>query len=105
MISASLAYAAGYDFAKSATSKTKGETDDHSGTSRVSEADQSIVESTTNSGKSAIRSERVESPRGHILLVIGDAAEVIDTVYPLMRLQEAGYQVVVAKQFIDGCVV
>lgn len=48
------------------------------------------------SGKSVIRSETVESPRGKILLVIGDAAEVIDTVYPLMRLQEAGYQVVVA---------
>ena len=48
------------------------------------------------SGKSVIQSETVESPRGKILLVIGDAAEVIDTVYPLMRLQEAGYQVVVA---------
>ncbi|MBP88035.1 MAG: peptidase [Planctomycetaceae bacterium] len=33
---------------------------------------------------------------GKVLLVIGDAAEVIDTVYPLMRMQEAGYQVVVA---------
>jgi protease I len=48
------------------------------------------------SGKSVIRSEVIESPRGQVLLVIGDAAEVIDTVYPLMRLQEAGYQVVVA---------
>jgi protease I len=28
-----------------------------------------------------------------ILLVIGDAAEVLDTFYPLFRLQEAGYQV------------
>ena len=31
-----------------------------------------------------------------ILLVIGDAAEVLDTYYPLHRLQEAGYQVDVA---------
>jgi protease I len=48
------------------------------------------------SGKSVIQSETVESPSGKVLLVVGDAAEVIDTVYPLMRLQEAGYQVVVA---------
>ena len=33
---------------------------------------------------------------GKILLVIGDAAEVLDTMYPLFRLREAGYQVVVA---------
>ncbi len=33
---------------------------------------------------------------GKILLVIGDAAEATDTLYPWMRLQEAGYQVVVA---------
>ena len=31
-----------------------------------------------------------------ILLVIGDAAEVLDTMYPLFRLREAGWQVVVA---------
>jgi protease I len=31
-----------------------------------------------------------------ILLVIGDAAEVLDTFYPLHRLQEAGYTVHVA---------
>jgi protease I len=31
-----------------------------------------------------------------ILLVIGDAAEVLDTFYPLHRLQEEGYQVDVA---------
>jgi protease I len=31
-----------------------------------------------------------------ILLIIGDAAEVLDTMYPLFRLREAGYQVVVA---------
>jgi protease I len=31
-----------------------------------------------------------------ILLVIGDAAEVLDTMYPLHRLREDGYQVVVA---------
>jgi protease I len=48
------------------------------------------------SGKSAIKSETIESPQGKVLLVIGDAAEVIDTVYPLMRLQEAGYRVVLA---------
>jgi protease I len=31
-----------------------------------------------------------------VLLVIGDAAEVLDTMYPLFRLREDGYQVVVA---------
>jgi len=31
-----------------------------------------------------------------VLLVIGDAAEVLDTMYPLFRLREEGYQVVVA---------
>ena len=31
-----------------------------------------------------------------ILLVIGDAAEVLDTFYPLFRLKEEGYQVLVA---------
>lgn len=32
----------------------------------------------------------------NILLVIGDAAEVLDTMYPLHRLREAGYRVDVA---------
>ena len=31
-----------------------------------------------------------------ILLAIGDAAEVLDTMYPLFRLREAGFQVLVA---------
>src|SRR5258708_19981374 len=31
-----------------------------------------------------------------ILLVIGDAVEQLDTMYPFFRIQEAGYQVVVA---------
>src|SRR5215813_512531 len=31
-----------------------------------------------------------------VLLVIGDAAEVLDTMYPLHRVREDGYQVVVA---------
>jgi protease I len=31
-----------------------------------------------------------------VLLVIGDAAEVFDTLYPLYRIREDGYQVVVA---------
>jgi protease I len=31
-----------------------------------------------------------------ILLIIGDAAEVLDTMYPLFRLREEGYEVVVA---------
>ena len=31
-----------------------------------------------------------------VLLVIGDAAEVFDTLYPLHRVREDGYQVVVA---------
>jgi protease I len=48
------------------------------------------------SGKSVIRSETADSSAGKILLVIGDAAEVTDTLYPWMRIQEAGYQVVVA---------
>lgn len=33
---------------------------------------------------------------GKVLLVIGDAAEVLDTFYPLFRVQEDGHQVVVA---------
>jgi len=37
-----------------------------------------------------------------ILLVIGDAAEVTDTLYPWMRLQEAGYQVLVAAPEVRG---
>ena len=35
-------------------------------------------------------------PRGKVLLVIGDAAEATDTLYPWMRLMEAGYDCVVA---------
>jgi len=35
-------------------------------------------------------------PRGRVLLVIGDAAEATDTLYPWMRLMEAGYECVVA---------
>ena len=49
-----------------------------------------------SSGKSVIQSETLASPLGKILLVIGDAAEVVDTIYPLMRLQESGYAVAVA---------
>src|ERR1043166_7668555 len=33
---------------------------------------------------------------GKVLLVIGDAAEVLDTMYPLFRIREEGYQAVVA---------
>ena len=43
-----------------------------------------------------IRTETADSLAGKILLVIGDDAEVTDTLYPWMRIQEAGYQVVVA---------
>jgi protease I len=45
---------------------------------------------------SVIRGPERESIRGKILLVIGDATEVIDTLYPWMRLQEDDYQVVLA---------
>jgi len=38
----------------------------------------------------------LESAMAKILLVIGDAAEVLDTFYPLHRLQEAGFAVDVA---------
>ncbi len=34
-------------------------------------------------------------PRGKVLLAIGDAAEATDTLYPWMRLMEAGYECVV----------
>ncbi|WP_020472102.1 DJ-1/PfpI family protein [Zavarzinella formosa] len=34
--------------------------------------------------------------KGNVLLIIGDAAEVLDTFYPLHRLQEEGYTVHVA---------
>ena len=43
-----------------------------------------------------IQSEQQESMRGKILLVIGDATEIVDTLYPWMRLQEDHYQVVLA---------
>ena len=45
---------------------------------------------------STIRSSAPETSQGKVLLVIGDATEVIDTLYPWMRLQEASYQVVLA---------
>jgi len=35
-------------------------------------------------------------PRGKILMPVGDATEVVDTLYPFFRLQEEGYEVVVA---------
>ncbi len=34
--------------------------------------------------------------RGKVLLVIGDASETIDTLYPYFRVQEDGFQIVVA---------
>ena len=35
-------------------------------------------------------------PKGKILMPVGDATEVVDTLYPFFRLQEEGYEVVVA---------
>lgn len=35
-------------------------------------------------------------PRGKILMPVGDATEVVDTLYPFFRLQEEGYEAVVA---------
>src|SRR3990170_1723369 len=44
--------------------------------------------------------ERTPTPQeGHVskvLLIIGDAAEVFDTLYPLYRVREEGYECVVA---------
>src|SRR5262249_23946030 len=40
--------------------------------------------------------EPIIPPMHKVLLVIGDAAEVFDTMYPLHRIREDGYQVVVA---------
>ena len=37
------------------------------------------------------------------LLVIGDAAEVLDTFYPLFRLKEEGWQVDVAGMPVPCC--
>ena len=37
-----------------------------------------------------------EAPAPKVLLVIGDATEVTDTKYPMMRLEEAGYKVIIA---------
>ena len=45
---------------------------------------------------SVVRSDQQESTRGKILLVIGDATEIVDTLYPWMRLQEDNYEVVLA---------
>lgn len=46
--------------------------------------------------RTAVRTTVTGGDREKILLVIGDAAEVTDTLYPWMRIQEAGYEVVVA---------
>jgi len=46
--------------------------------------------------RTAVRATTESHSAAKILLVIGDAAEVLDTLYPWMRVQEAGYQVVVA---------
>jgi protease I len=37
-----------------------------------------------------------ENPMKRVLLVIGDAVELLDTMYPYFRIQEDGHQVVVA---------
>src|SRR5690606_6445551 len=37
-----------------------------------------------------------EEPMPKILMPLGDATEALDTFYPFFRLQEAGYEVVVA---------
>jgi len=46
--------------------------------------------------RTAVRTKQQDSATEKIILAIGDAAEVTDTMYPWMRIQEAGYQVVVA---------
>lgn len=46
--------------------------------------------------RTAVRTTVTNESAEKILLVIGDAAEITDTLYPWMRIQEAGYQVVVA---------
>jgi len=62
----------------------------------------SPVSAKHNGGKKMTREGHLKqtndgsSEKQKILLVIGDAAEVTDTLYPWMRLQEAGYQAVVA---------
>jgi protease I len=38
----------------------------------------------------------LEEPMKKVLLVIGDAVELLDTMYPYFRIQEAGHEVVVA---------
>jgi len=35
-------------------------------------------------------------PRHRVLIIVGDAAETVDTLYPFYRLQEAGFEPVVA---------
>ena len=39
---------------------------------------------------------RNTASKGKILMPVGDATEVVDTLYPFFRLQEEGYEVVVA---------
>jgi len=36
-----------------------------------------------------------DSPSPHVLIVVGDATETVDTLYPFYRLQEAGFRPVV----------
>jgi protease I len=45
---------------------------------------------------------RPARPKGKVLLVIGDATEAVDTLYPWMRLMEAGYECVVAAPDVRG---
>jgi len=50
----------------------------------------------TRSAAADDRAVRGATAKGKILMPIGDATEVIDTFYPYFRLQEEGYEVVVA---------
>ena len=38
----------------------------------------------------------MQQPRGKVLIIVGDATETVDTLYPYYRLIEGGYQPVVA---------
>jgi len=47
-------------------------------------------------GQPAQPSSNGSQPPGRVLLIVGDAVETVDTLYPYYRLQEAGFQPVVA---------
>ena len=43
----------------------------------------------------------VSSPEDKVLVIVGDATETVDTLYPYFRLQEAGFAATGVPDMID----